>query len=84
MILQASAQWVRHPPDGRISTATQPGKALEIPEDYALGSVMALGYQDEPGNLSNEKLIENETTPRTRKPLSEFALTAWGEPADFI
>jgi nitroreductase len=56
-------------------------QALEIPEDYALGAVIALGYQGDPAALGNEHLIELETTPRVRKPLSEFVLSAWNEPA---
>ncbi|MGA7858630.1 MAG: nitroreductase family protein [Terracidiphilus sp.] len=83
VILQASALGIAtHQMGGFDRDAAR--QAFEIPEDYALGSVMALGYQGEPGALSNEKLIENETAPRTRKPLSEVAFTAWGEPADFI
>jgi len=54
-----------------------------IPEAYAIGSVMALGYQDEPAALSNEELISRETAPRTRKPLSEMVFSAWDEPAAF-
>jgi nitroreductase len=54
-----------------------------IPEAYALGSVMALGYQDEPAALANEELISRETAPRTRKPLSEMVFSAWDEPAAF-
>jgi len=54
--------------------------ALEIPEDYALGSVMALGYMGEPATLENERLIEQEVAPRTRKQLDETVLGAWGEP----
>jgi nitroreductase len=57
-------------------------KAFEIPEDYALGAVIALGYQGEPAALGNEHMIEMETSPRTRKPLSEFVLSGWGEPAE--
>ena len=57
-------------------------QALAIPEDYLLGAVIALGYQGEPSALSNEKLIAQETSPRSRKPLSEFVLSAWGEPAN--
>jgi nitroreductase len=53
-----------------------------IPEDYLLGAVIALGYQGEPSALSHEKLIAQEIAPRTRKPLSEFVLSAWGEPAN--
>lgn len=56
-------------------------KALGIPEDYALGSVMTIGYQGEPATLPNEKLIATEIAPRTRKPLSEFVMSAWGVPA---
>jgi hypothetical protein len=56
-------------------------KAFGIPEDYALGSVIALGYQGEPAALSNEHMIEMEISPRTRKTVSEFVLSGWGEPA---
>ena len=56
-------------------------KELGIPESFALGSVMALGYQDEPAALANEELISRETAPRTRKPLSEIVYSAWDEPA---
>ena len=57
-------------------------KALDIRDSYALGSVIALGYQGEPGTLANESLIARETSPRERKPLSEMVFAAWGEPAD--
>ncbi len=57
-------------------------KVFEIPEDYAIGAVIALGYQGEPSTLANTHLLEMETSPRTRKPLSEFVLSAWGEPAE--
>jgi nitroreductase len=57
-------------------------KALEIPETFAIGSVMALGYQGEPSALEDERLIAQEIAPRTRKPLSEIILGAWGEPAN--
>jgi hypothetical protein len=54
---------------------------LEIPENYALGSVIALGYQGEPAALPNPKLIEREIAPRERKPLSEIAFSSWDVPA---
>jgi nitroreductase len=57
-------------------------KLLEIPENYALGSVIALGYQAEPASLSNDKLHEREVAPRERKPLSEIAFSSWDVPAD--
>jgi nitroreductase len=56
--------------------------AFAIPEDYLLGGVIALGYQGEPSALAHQELITLETTPRTRKPLNEFVLSAWGEPAN--
>lgn len=57
-------------------------KAFAIPDDYILGAVIALGYQGEPAVLGDEQLIEREIGPRTRKPLSEFVISAWGEPAE--
>jgi nitroreductase len=57
-------------------------QAFAIPEDYLLGAVIALGYQGEPSALTHEKLIAQEIAPRTRKPLSEFVFSAWGEPAN--
>ncbi len=55
-------------------------EVFEIPETYALGSVMALGYQGEPATLPSD-LQANEVAPRTRKPLTEIAFSAWDEPA---
>ena len=57
-------------------------QVLEIPESYALGAVIALGYQGEPSALGNEQLIAMETAARERKPLSEIVLSAWGMPAE--
>jgi len=56
-------------------------QAFGIPDEYLLGAVIALGYQGEPSALAHEKLIAQETAPRTRKPLTDFVLSAWGEPA---
>jgi nitroreductase len=53
-------------------------KALEIPDEFDLGSVMALGYQGEPSALTNEQMLAQETSPRSRKHLSEIVLSAWG------
>jgi nitroreductase len=57
-------------------------QAFGIPEDYVLGAVIALGYQGEPSALAHEKLIAQETAPRTRKPLTGFVLSEWGVAAD--
>ena len=55
---------------------------LGIPDDFELGSVMALGYQGEPSALPTPKMLAQEIAPRTRRPLSEIVLGAWGEPAN--
>ena len=52
-----------------------------IPAEYALGTVIALGYQADPAVLGDATLIERETSARTRKPLSEIVLKAWGKSA---
>jgi len=52
--------------------------ALGIPEEYSLGTVIALWYQGEPAALGNATLIERETTARTRKPLDEIVFSEWG------
>jgi nitroreductase len=57
-------------------------QVLEIPDSFVLGAVIALGYQGEPSALGQEQLIAQEIAPRTRKPLSEFVLSSWGEPAN--
>lgn len=56
-------------------------QVLDIPEDYALGAVIALGYQGEPAALGHEQMIAMEIAPRERKPLNEIVLSAWGTPA---
>ena len=56
-------------------------KVFNVPEDYIFGAVIALGHQGEPAALPNEQMLAQETSPRQRKPLSEFVLSAWGEPA---
>jgi len=57
-------------------------QVFEIPDSYILGAVIALGYQGEPSALGQEQLIAQEIAPRTRKPLNEFVLSAWGKPAN--
>lgn len=54
---------------------------LEIPAEFELGSVIALGYQGEPHTLPNENMQKQETTPRQRKALSEFVFDGWGKAA---
>ena len=56
-------------------------QALGIPEEDALGTVIALGYQGEPAELGDATLIEREITARTRKPLDEIVFSEWDKPA---
>ncbi len=56
-------------------------EAFAIPETYAMGSVMALGYQGEVADLP-EKFQAQEQAPRSRKPLSEIVWSDWDRPAD--
>jgi nitroreductase len=56
-------------------------QSLGIPDDYAMGAAIALGYQGEPSALGDERTLSQETAPRTRRPLSEILLSSWGVPA---
>jgi nitroreductase len=53
--------------------------ALGIPAEYQPGAVIALGYQGEPSQLTAERLLQSETSPRTRKELGEFVFASWDE-----
>jgi len=54
--------------------------AFGIPENYAIGAVTALGHLGDINTLP-EGLLEQEMSPRQRKPLHEIVLAEWGEPA---
>ena len=56
-------------------------EAFAIPEIYAIGSVMAMGYQGEPSILG-EHYQGQEQSPRSRKPLNEIVLSDWDHAAD--
>jgi hypothetical protein len=56
-------------------------ESFAIPETYAMGSVMALGYQGELADL-HERFQAQEQSPRSRKALSEIVLASWDHPAD--
>lgn len=53
-----------------------------IPEEYQLGSVMAIGYLGEPSALKVEYQRNLETVPRTRKQISEIVFSAWDQAAE--
>jgi hypothetical protein len=56
---------------------------FNIPDDYHLGSVNAIGYLGEPAALKVEYQRNLEEVPRTRKPLNEIAFEAWDQPLEF-
>jgi nitroreductase len=57
-------------------------QVFNVPEDYIFGAVIALGYQGDPAALTSQQMLAQETSPRTRKPLSEIVLSGWDEPAN--
>lgn len=56
-------------------------KVFNTPDDFIFGAAIALGYQGEPEALGNPQMVSQETAPRQRRPLSDFVLSGWGEPA---
>jgi nitroreductase len=56
-------------------------EAFAIPDTFAMGSVMAIGYRGELTDME-EKFQAQEQAPRSRKPLSEIVLSDWDQPAD--
>ena len=55
---------------------------FNIPEDYHLGSVNAIGYLGDPAALKVEYQRNLETVPRTRKQLNEVVFSGWEQPLD--
>ena len=56
-------------------------EVFEIPEIYAIGSVMSMGYHGDLSSL-DEHYHAQEQSPRSRKSLSEIVLSSWDQPAD--
>ena len=81
LTLQASALGLRsHSMAGFDHAAAR--QLFQIPDDYHLGAVIALGYQGEPAALGDAVLIEREIAARTRKPLDEIVFSEWGKAAE--
>jgi len=57
-------------------------EALEIPAEYALGTVIALGYQGDPEVLKEEQIHSLETSPRSRKSMKELIFSSWDKAAE--
>jgi len=53
---------------------------FNVPDDYEIGAVTALGYFGDPSILP-EHLRQTEEAPRQRKPLNEFVFSEWEKPA---
>ena len=58
-------------------------KTFLLTDEHGLGAVIAIGYQDDPANITVDQMREREVAPRQRKPLSEIALSALDTPAEF-
>lgn len=56
-------------------------RLFDVPEDFVFGAAMALGYQGDPSVLTIDYQVQQETAPRTRKQLSDFVFSSWGQPA---
>ena len=54
--------------------------AFGIPESFQIGAVTALGHLGDVNSLP-EGLLEQEVSPRQRKPLAEFVFAEWEKPA---
>jgi nitroreductase len=54
--------------------------AFQVPEDYEIGAVTAIGYLGNV-NILPDSLKAAETSPRTRRPLVEFVFSEWNKPA---
>lgn len=82
LTLEAAAMGLKsHQMAGFDSDAAR--RSLGIPNEFAIGSVIALGYLGEPEALGDEQLIKGEVAPRKRKPLDEIVFSEWGKAAKF-
>ena len=54
--------------------------AFNIPPEFEIGAVWAIGYLGDPEALP-ERLKQRELAPRTRNPLSSFVFSDWDTPA---
>ena len=57
-------------------------KAFNVPADYEIGAVTALGYLGDPNTLPDQ-LKQQELSPRQRKPLEEIVFADWEKAAKF-
>jgi nitroreductase len=57
-------------------------KNFDIPEDFEIGAVTALGYLGDPDTLPDQ-MKQQELATRQRKPLSETVFSEWGTPLKF-
>ncbi|MEE9205318.1 MAG: nitroreductase family protein [Nitrospirales bacterium] len=59
-------------------------EAFQIPDSAEPVAAMAVGYLGDPQQLA-EELRDKESTPRTRKPLSDFVFSgAWSRPSPLL
>jgi len=59
----------------------QAPELLSLPPDFKPMTMMAVGYQGQPSDISDTELRAQEAEPRQRKTLQEITLsTRWGQP----
>lgn len=56
-------------------------QTYNIPDGYDPMTAIALGYAGSPPGGADPQLAPRDTTPRSRKPISDFVLSGWGQPA---
>jgi len=57
-------------------------EVFQIPEDFDLGAVWALGYLGDPNTLQGG-MKDQELAPRKRKPFESYVFSEWDKPAKF-
>lgn len=79
LLIQATAMGLMcHPMAGFDPAKAR--QALNIPDDYEVICLIAIGYPGDPELLEVEKLRARETAPRVRKPLDAIAnFETWSE-----
>ena len=81
MTLQAIALGIHSHGMGGFD-ADQARAAFNIPDDFEIGAVTALGYLGDASSLP-ENYQKQETAARSRKPLTEVVFSEWEQPAKF-
>lgn len=55
--------------------------AYKVPEGYDPLTAIAIGYPAAVAQGTNDPLGQRDLVPRTRRPIAEFVVSTWGQPA---